>query len=251
MPELSLFNNKGRDAAVIADSVRIPLRVRWLDAAERQVASARILKGSIDRDFEALLGAAGSPENVGQALIDGDPEIDLETVGSTLRDTSRVYVNSDRKTVFSVTEMEIVRNPDGSEKLRRPKKASLPNVSAEQPLLWSGKLLPKGDVYRKFVIGSKLQLMHVNGLTYDFLFGIAKELEQKKSLLLMGAGPKSNLPLILRRGSIPYRGFLEGRTRGEEYCLLLHLSNLELKAPEPKPEPKPEDAAAATTEVRQ
>jgi len=34
---------------------------------------------------------------------------------------------------------------------------------------------------------------------------------------------------------VPYRGFLEGRTKGTEYCLLLHLSNIELKAPEAQP----------------
>jgi hypothetical protein len=50
-------------------------------------------------------------------------------------------------------------------------------------------------------------------------------------LLLLGGGPKANQPLVFRRGSLPYRGFLEGRTRGAEYCLLLHLSNIELKAP--------------------
>ena len=79
---------------------------------------------------------------------------------------------------------------------------------------------------------AKLQLLHINGLTYDFLFGIASELEQKNSLLLVGAGPKANQPLVLRRGALPYRGFLEGRTRGQDYCLVLHLSNIELKAPE-------------------
>jgi hypothetical protein len=74
-------------------------------------------------------------------------------------------------------------------------------------------------------------LLHVNGLTYDFLYGMAKELEARDSLMLLGAGPKSNQPLILRRGGSPYRGFLEGRTDGDKYCLLLHFSNLELKAP--------------------
>ena len=177
---------------------------------------------------------AGAPDKVAESLIAGDLEVDIESVGSSLRDTSRVYVNSDRQTVFGVTQLEIVRNPDGTEKLRRPKKSQMPNVTAEQPLLWSGKLLAKRDVYNKFVMVGKLQVIHINGLTYDFLFGIARELEQKGSLLLVGAGPKANQPLILRRGSLPYRGFLEGRTRGEDYCLVLHLSNMELKAPEPQ-----------------
>jgi hypothetical protein len=107
----------------------------------------------------------------------------------------------------------------------------MPNVNAEQPLAWSGKLLPKREVYNKFVFVAKLQVVHVNGITYDFLFDIARQLEEKNSLLLVGAGPKAAQPLILRYGALPYRAFLEGRTRGAEYCLLLHLSNIELKAP--------------------
>lgn len=235
MPEISLTDSKGRDAAVAAESVRVPVRVRWVDASGRQASTARILKGTIDRDYGALLEAAGAPEKVADALIAGDPELDLEATGAFLRDTSRVFVNSERHVVHAVTQSEIVRNPDGTEKLRRPKKLAIPNVTPEQPLLWSGKLLPKKDVFNKFAMVSKLQVVHVNGLTYDFLFGIAKQLEEKNSLLVMGAGPKANQPLILRRGAVPYRGFLEGRTRGEEYLLLLHLSNIELKAPDTKP----------------
>jgi len=244
MPDISLCNSQGRDAQVVAESVRITVRVRWVDDSNRQATSAKLLKGTIDRDYEALLAQAGSPDKVGDAIVAGDPELDLEAAGSYLRDTSRVYYNSDRKTVFSVTQMEIVRNPDGTEKTRRPKKQQSPNVGAEMPLTWSGKFLPKKDVYNKFVMVQKMQLFHINGLTYDFLFGIAKELEKKDSLLLMGAGAKANQPIILRRGSVPYRGFLEGRTKGDEYCLVLHLSNMELKAPEDA-----NAAAAATTAV--
>jgi hypothetical protein len=235
MPEISLTDSKGRDAAVAAESVRVPVRVRWIDDSGRQASTARLLKGTIDRDYAALLEKAGAPEKVADALISGDPELNIEATGAYLRDTSRVYVNTDRQVVHAVSQLEIVRNPDGSEKLRRPKKISIPNVSAEQPLLWSGKLLSKSEVFNKYAMGSKLQLVHVNGLTYDFLFGIAKQLEEKNSLLVVGAGAKANQPIILRRGAVPYRGFLEGRTRGNEYLLILHLSNIELKAPDPKP----------------
>jgi len=42
-------------------------------------------------------------------------------------------------------------------------------------------------------------------------------------MMLLGASPNSNQPLILRRGSVPCRGFLEGRTKGDRCVLLLHL----------------------------
>ena len=139
MPDISLSNSQGRDAQIIAESVRIPVRIRWVDDQDRQVTSARLLKGTIDRDLDALLEQAGSLDKIADPLIAGDPELDIESAGSFLRDTSRVYFNTDRKTVFGVTINEIVRNPDGTEKLRRPKKQPSPNVGAEQPLLWSGK----------------------------------------------------------------------------------------------------------------
>ena len=152
-----------------------------------------------------------------------------------LQETSRAYIDRSRKIVHRVQEWEIVRNPDGSERERRPRATPEPNVGPEAtPLKWSGLLIPKREAIRKFVFVQKMQLAHINGLTYDFLYGMAKELEAKESLLLLGAGAKSNQPLILRRGATAYRGFLEGRTRGDTYRLVLHLSNLELKAPEEK-----------------
>ncbi|HMF12335.1 MAG TPA: hypothetical protein VKE94_08515 [Gemmataceae bacterium] len=123
-----------------------------------------------------------------------------------------------------------MRNPDGTEKARRP--AAILSANVHAPLVWTGKLIPRREAIRKFVFGGTRQLWHVNGLTYDFLFAIARELEQKDSLLLVGAGPKGTQPLVFRRGALPYRSFLEGHTRGQEYLLLLHLSNLELKSPE-------------------
>jgi hypothetical protein len=234
MVAIYLTNSKGRDSEVKAESVRMPLRVRWIDDEGRQAASRRVLKATIDRDLDALLAAHGTLENVAQALVKDDPEIDFERIGSFLHDTARVYINKEKKIVHRVQVFEIVRNPDGSERLRRPRTMPLPNVSPDNPLRWTGKLLPKKDVFNKFVFVAKMQIMHVNGLTYDFLYEMAAELEKKNSLLMVGAGPKGNQPLILRRGGTPYRGFLEGRTRGDQYCLLLHLSNLELKAPEVK-----------------
>jgi hypothetical protein len=35
----------------------------------------------------------------------------------------------------------------------------------------------------------------------------------------------------MNRGGRPYNAFLEGRVKGEAYCLILHLSNMELKRP--------------------
>jgi hypothetical protein len=245
MPELTLCNAAGRDAQVAAESVKIPVRIRRLDRDGRQCSPARILKGTLATRLLAIgdWGSAKTREPLADLLIQGDPEIDLEAVGGFLRDTKCVYVDPAGKVVHAVTHQEIVKNPDGSEKLRRPHAVLSANLAL--PLRWSGKLIPRAEAARKFVFASKRQIRHVNGLTYDFLFAIARELERNDALLLVGAGPKGNQPLVLRRGAMPYRGFLEGRTRADEYLLLLHLSNLELKTPETTKDSMQRDQAAA------
>lgn len=240
MPEINISNKAGRDAIVNMENVRAPLKVRWLDSRSRQARNIRVLKSTIEQDLDALIEQNSGLEYVGQALINGDPEIDLERVGSFLNATSRVYVDVQKKIVHRIQQFEIVKDPSGTEVERRPRMVAPQNVTGDVPLRWTGKFLKKKDVVRKFVFSNKLQLMHINGLTFDFLFNMAKELEERESMMLLGGGPQANQPLILRRGNSPYRGFLEGRTRGEEYCLLLHLSNLELKAPEKQPDqPQP------------
>ncbi len=233
MGEINIANSAGRDATVATQSVRAYVDVRWVDEQGRQASSVRVLKSTVSRDVGALAAQCGGElSKVSAALIAGDPEIDLENVGRYLRDTSRVYVNPDGQIVRKVHFWEIVRNPDGSERERRPRRMLDTNLVGEVPLRWSGKFIKKEEACRKFVFSGKVQLCHINGLTYDFLFDMARQLEEKNSLMLLGVGPKSNQPLILRRGGSPYRGFLEGRTQGEKYCLLLHFSNLELKVPE-------------------
>ena len=239
MPEINICNRVGRDAIVNSESVHSPLKVRWLDRQGRQARNIRVLKSNVERDIDALLEQYGDLSSVATELIDGDPEVDIETVGSFLQNTSRAFINEERQIVHKVHQWEIIRNPDGTQRDRRPKAVTSQNITEDLPLKWTGRLIPRKEAFRKFVFANKIQLFHINGLTYDFLYGIAQELHEQDSLMLVGAGPKSNQPLILRRGGTPYRGFLEGRIDGERYCLILHLSNLELKRPEPAGDDEP------------
>lgn len=231
MPEVNITNSAGRDAMIPMDHVVIPKHVRWLDEKGRQASPIRVIKAPIELSSAQLAAAHGGLEDLSQVLIDSDPEVNLEVTGTILREVSRVYVDKTGGVAHRVVPWDIIRNPDGSERERRIRERPAPNVSTETPLKWSGKYVPKADACRRFVFASKLQLMHINGLTYDFLYGIAKELHDRDSLMLLAAGPKTNQPLILRRGMTPHRGFLEGRIDGDRYCLLMHLTNQELKKP--------------------
>ncbi len=245
MGDINLANSSGRDAVVATASVVSERNVRWLDKQGRQASSARVIKSTMPYEIDRLISVAGTVSKLSQLLVDGDPEIDLENTGRILRETARVYVDKDRGIVRNVQFWEIVKNADGSVRERRPRKLADTNISSDTPLRWSGIFVPKEKAIRKFVFSSKAQIQHVNGLTYDFLFGMARDLEQRNSLMLLGAGPKSNQPLILRRGAVPYRGFLEGRTDGDKYLLLLHFSNMELKTPTPSERPTSEEGASA------
>ena len=233
MGEINLSNSAGRDAVVTTESVSPTKQIRWLDPLSRQAKSIRLIKSTTQHDIGALLAKHADLSEVSKALVEDDPEIDFENTGRLLPETSRVYVDQNYGIVRNVRFMEIVKNADGSIRDERPRQLADTNISSDTALRWSGVYIPKETAVRKFVFSGKAQLHHVNGLTFDFLYAMAKELEQRASLMLLGAGPKSNQPLILRRGGTPYRGFLEGRTDGDRYCLLLHFSNLELKTSTP------------------
>ncbi len=231
MAQIHLANQRGRDAVVTTETVAGGMVVRWLDEEGREAEPVRLVRGTLDRDLDALVGRAGGLEQVAAALIAGDPEVDLESYGARLGPTSRVYVDPDRQMVTKVDEWEVVRNPDGSERERRPRKVLGANTNSEVALRWTGKTMKKAEVVRRYVLAAKLQITHTNGLTYDFLYEMARDLAEKDSLLLVGAGPRGNQPLVFQRGGTPFRGFLEGRVQGDKYLLRLHLANLELKRP--------------------
>ena len=56
-------------------------------------------------------------------------------------------------------------------------------------------MFPKNQALRKFVFARTYQLRHVNGLTFDFLYEMAKKLHDSNSMMLLGGGEKGNAPL--------------------------------------------------------
>ena len=125
--------------------------------------------------------------------------------------------------------VQVIKDTQGGEKERRDLARVMSNVTGESIVQWTGRKFPKSEAIRKFVFARKMQLKHISGLTYDFLYEMAKSLHEAKAFMLIGGGPKGNGPLIITQGGEPYRGFLEGRIEGEKYILILHLTNMELK----------------------
>jgi hypothetical protein len=163
--------------------------------------------------------------------MDADPEIDMEGAGRMAGPTERVLLDSNGKVLYATSEVEVIHDANGYEVERREPVDTPANIDTETPLVWTGKYFRRTEAVRKYVFSRNYQIRHIDGLSFDFLLAIAKNLDEADSLVLIGVGLHGSDPLILERNGLPYRGFLEGRIQGKKYLLILHLSHLELLPP--------------------
>src|SRR4029078_153401 len=233
---INISNAKKRDAVVALEGLAPRREVRYVDTNGNPVRTQKLLKTDLAHDLPQLIKKRKKLDAIGKALVKDDPEINIEEFGMYLVDTSRVYV-SERGIVHVVEEFEVIHNPARTVRDRRARVKDSQNINTDIPLRWTGKLIKKKDAVNRFVFTNKKQLVHVNGLTFDFLYEMAKDLHEKDSLLLVRGGEKGDRPIVMNRGGKAYNAFLEGRVKGDSYCLILHLSNMELK--------KPKEVAAA------
>ena len=229
MRTINITNEKKRDAQVCMEAVKKPSSFKRVLENGEDYINVKILKHNLSLAFETLRKNYADLTEMGKALIESDPEIDMEMFGKKVTGTRKLYLNKDGKIAYRVNMAQIIKDPKGNEKERRDLAKVFSNVTGESIVQWTGRKFPKSETIRKFVFARKLQLKHVSGLTFDFLYDMAKSLYESKSLMFIGGGPKGNEPLILTQGGDPYRGFLEGRIDGEKYCLILHLTNMEIK----------------------
>ncbi len=249
MRKVHLTNAAGRDATVDFVGLKVASSPR-LGLPDRHISFKRYVAAATEGLHTALAGRLG--ESYGDALIDGDPEVDLEQVGRTIGETTQVYLSSEGEVLHAPPEIvEVIFGPKGDERERREPLDVLPNVNEELPVRWSGTRMPRADLARRVVISRSVQIRHFDGLTYDYLHGMAKELDEAQEVVLLGAGTKGRKPLIFQTNGTPFRGFLEGRVDGERYILLLHLSNMELRSPQSiandEDTPATENSAAKTS----
>lgn len=227
--QIHLANAKGRDAEVGFFSPATRPRVRMVDATGEKPVTRRLVKsGASARKLAAQFGASSA--GVADALIAGDPEIDMELVGRFVRRQTRVLVDPDGKALYKARAEEHVYDCAGELTTKREPKFLERNIAGAQFPVKCGRLLPKRDVFNKYIFARKYQIRHVNGLTFDFLYDIARELHEKGALMVLGGGAKGAAPLVFTDGGSPHRAFLEGRVKDKAYCLILHLSNLEMKS---------------------
>lgn len=237
LQRIHLANAAGRDATLLAVSTSPKPGHRSAKNGTPVIFRRYVSAGEMlsDADLQERFGGVYDTH-----LIDGDPEIDMEIVGRYVAGTQAVLVGSNGEPLHCAPQIiEIVFAPDGSESDRRVPKDTPSNINDSVPVAWTGRLMSKVDMVRRFAVKRTVQIRHVDGVTFDFNYAMAKELADKDSVILVGAGDKGKDPLLFQLNGTPYRGFLEGRVDGDRYQLLLHLSNMELKRPASK---KPEES---------
>jgi hypothetical protein len=228
MRKINLSNESKRDAEVAFGTTFHRETPVYKTADGKRSLSQRCVRATIPTSDGTLSAEYG--EKLAETLIQSDPEVDLELFGRIVEGVKRVYLTSGGKVAYGVSLNEHVFLPDGTEKEVRPSSSTEANIATEgMPVRWTGKLIPREKAMRMFVFKKSYQVQHVNGLTFDFLFDMAKKLSEADAMMLVGGGPKGIAPLVMGNGGTPYRAFLEGRVEGERYALILRLTNLELK----------------------
>ncbi len=229
MRKINLSNDVKRDAEVAFGATFHRPSPVYKTADGKKSVNERLVRATMKTTDEALLAQYG--EGLADALISGDPEVDMEQFGLKVEGLKKVYVTPEQKVAYGVSLNEHVYLADGTEKEVRPGQTTSANISLDGvPLRWTGKLIPRQKAMRMFMFKKSYQVQHVNGLTYDFLFDMAKKLAEADAMMLVGGGPKGTDPIVMANGGTPYRAFLEGRVDGDRYALILRLTNMELKS---------------------
>ena len=227
MRAINIMNSQKRDAKIGFEPKPKKSIIKTVLADGREKKNIQFVKTS--QNMKTLLQLYGSPESVRNAIVSGNPEIDIESAGRLIEKTRRIYLTGKNEIAYSVSLVQALYDKEGNEYERHDLSKAAANINVDIPVKWSGKEFSKNEAIRRFVFSKKYQLRHTSGLTFDFLFDMAKYLYEKNTMMYVGGGQRGIEPLILNAGGEPYRGFLEGRISGNSYCLILHLSSMEVK----------------------
>ena len=230
MREINIMNDNKRDAVVGMETLKRRSGVKRVLENGEPTVNTKILKQNLALSFDTLSRQYPDLVEMGKAIIASDPEVDMEVVGKKIGSTHKLYIRQNGQIAYRVNLYKITKDPQGNEKERSDFEKALANITGDSVVRWSGKPIARSTAIRKFVFVHKHQLLHTNGLQYDFLYSMAKDLHDSDSLMFMGGGKKGNESLVITQGGEAYRAFLEGRIDGDKYMLLLHLTSMEMKA---------------------
>ena len=228
LKEIHIANEKKRDANVKFVSLIKESDPKFAYKG-KSIKNSRLLISSDETSENSLIKKFKN--KLAQKILEEDVDLDIEYAGKYIGDIDRILFNSKNEILYTPPKIkEVVFNKEGKEIKKQNPKEIVPNVRDDTPpLKWTGKFFKREEILKKFVITKSIQLRHVDGLTFQFLYDMAKTLDNKKSLMFIGGGKSGKDPLIFQTNGSPYRGFIDGRINKNQYQLILRLSNMELK----------------------
>ena len=143
--KIRLADHRGREATVLLVPRSRPPTVGYADSSNASVRFTRLLKATESTGYAALLSRYGDPDSLARALIDSDPEIDMQATGSESGPCDRVHVGADGKPLYSARMVEVVHDHEGNEIARREPVEVPANLVPDTPPRWSGKLIAKSE----------------------------------------------------------------------------------------------------------
>lgn len=227
---IRLADHLGREATVWM----VPCRVRDFTCSCNEAGEAlsltQRLKATAQTHPEALMARWSDPADLACALITGDPEIDLDWAGRKIGKSQRIWLDGDGQPIYAPKLEQVRHNEHGVIIQRRPLRVCPGNLVPPAAPIWSGVMLARREVLSRYALRQAWQLMHGNSLEYDFLLELARWLDERGQMALVGRGRNGRSPLIISRGARPCLGFLDGRVQGETMRLVLYLAAGELHA---------------------
>lgn len=178
MKLISIGDGRGKNAMV-----GIAPYYRKIEKEEKSTAiSHRIIKTSLKTNISALEEEAeGDDDMLFQNLIKSDPEIDLKEEGRFTGKLHYTYADEKNELVSNVRFQEQIFYSDGKLRKQRTFNTTEANIQNETlPIRWTGVTIPVYEAMRRYIFTHTYQLFHTNGLTYSFLFDLAKQLHEKK-----------------------------------------------------------------------
>ncbi|MEZ4461113.1 MAG: hypothetical protein R3E66_15600 [bacterium] len=176
---IKISDDKKRDADIQIEGIKGKARLKWVNARNQPVQSERLIKATEDHTYDALLKKFGDDNKLALALVDADPEIPFDKAGRRVGSSDRVWIRQDGSVLYCARTL-LVRTDATGEEIERSDFVDVEATVGDDKILpWTGRMFSRNEIVHKFAVIRKIRLRHINGLTFDFLYEIAKTLQEQ------------------------------------------------------------------------
>ena len=155
MRKIKISNSQNRDTDIVYGGITTKSKIKFVYPDRTLTSNAKLLKSKMGQQYPALLKKFENDEALVDMLINENPEIDIELLGSFIKGGQRILVDENMNPVFEAIANEFIYNPDGSQKEIKSLSVRESNIVSDYPVRWTGKYLPLDQAYNKFIFVKK------------------------------------------------------------------------------------------------